>query len=60
VTLWAEAGSTIRYTLDGTDPTVGSAAYSTPIELPTSGAVVKARAFPGLDRERGAGGDLRC
>ena len=33
VTISAEAGTTIYYTLDGTEPTKASAVYSTPIEI---------------------------
>ena len=33
VTISAEAGTTIHYTLDGTDPTTESNVYSTPIEI---------------------------
>ena len=41
----ASAGATIRYTLDGSDPTESSAAYSGPIRLGTGTTTVKARAF---------------
>jgi len=37
-------GVTLRYTLDGTDPTAGSAQYSAPLKL-TETVTVKARAF---------------
>lgn len=40
-----DAGVTIRYTTDGSEPTTGSTAYSTPLNVSTS-TVVKARAFP--------------
>ena len=40
----ATAGATIRYTLDGEDPTETSPAYSTPIDLVET-TTVKARAF---------------
>ncbi len=40
----ATAGATIRYTLDGSDPTAASAAYTQPLTL-SSSATVKARAF---------------
>ena len=41
------AGATIRYTLDGTDPTAASPAYATPLQLDvtTEGVRVTARAF---------------
>lgn len=42
-------GSTIRYTLDGSDPTETSTAYSAPISIPfindKTGTVLRARAF---------------
>ena len=42
-------GATIRYTLDGSEPTAGSAAYAGPVALEKT-TVVKARAFaPGRD-----------
>jgi alpha-tubulin suppressor-like RCC1 family protein len=44
VVLSSIAGATIRYTLDGTDPTASSTAYSAPITLSVT-TVVKARAF---------------
>jgi alpha-tubulin suppressor-like RCC1 family protein len=44
VTMTAAAGSTIRYTLDGTDPNGASAVYTAPLVVDTSRAV-KARAF---------------
>ncbi len=40
----ATAGATIRYTLDGSDPTAASAAYTQALAL-SSSATVKARAF---------------
>ena len=40
----ATSGATIRYTLDGTEPTASSAAYSAPIALSAT-TTVKARAF---------------
>ncbi len=46
VTLTADAGNTIYYTTDGTDPTNASTAYTTPFTLNTS-ATVKAIAYKG-------------
>ena len=40
----ATSGATVRYTLDGSEPTASSAAYSAPIAL-TTNTTVKARAF---------------
>jgi len=40
----ATAGATIRYTLDGSDPTTASAAYSTPLSVGVS-TTVKAKAW---------------
>ena len=40
----ATSGATIRYTLDGSEPTVSSAAYAAPIALSAT-TTVKARAF---------------
>ncbi len=40
----ATTGATLRYTLDGTDPTAGSALYNNPLTLSTS-LTLKARAF---------------
>lgn len=45
VTLAADPAATIRYTLDGTEPTALSSAYAGPINVPASGATLKARAF---------------
>lgn len=45
VTLTAEAGALIRYTLDGSEPTASSALYTTSILIPGTGATLKARAF---------------
>ncbi len=42
----ATSGATIRYTLDGSDPTAESAIYTAPIALSTT-TTVKARAFAG-------------
>ncbi len=40
------AGATVRFTTDGTDPTITSAVYSVPIAIPLNTAMtVKARAF---------------
>ena len=43
VTLTADQGATIRFTIDGSDPTESSAAYANPISI--SAATIKARAF---------------
>ena len=45
VTITALPGASIRYTLDGTDPNDGSALYTSPIEMPVSGAQLRARAW---------------
>lgn len=39
-----EEGATVRYTLDGTEPSEASKAYSAPIEI-TRGTLVRAKAF---------------
>ena len=44
VTLKAESGATIRYTLDGTVPTTSDLLYEKPIQL-TGPTIVRARAF---------------
>ncbi len=44
VTLTVPAGSTVRYTTDGTDPTEISPLYTGPIEVETN-TVIRARAF---------------
>lgn len=44
VTITATSGSTIRYTLDGTEPTTSSAIYSTPVSVSTS-LTLKAKAW---------------
>lgn len=44
VTLKASAGGTIRYTTDGSDPTVGSTVYTKPFVIDAT-TVVKARVF---------------
>ena len=44
VTISAEAGAEVRYTLDGSDPTMASAAYAGPFEIAGS-MTVKAAAF---------------
>jgi RHS repeat-associated protein len=44
VTLTSDAGATIRYTLDGNDPTESSPAYATPISISAT-TTLKARAF---------------
>ena len=49
VTLSGEAGAVIRYTMDGNEPTVSSAAYSSPITINTI-TTLKIKAFkPGLE-----------
>ena len=53
VTLKSGAGATVRYTLDGSEPTPSSPAYDKPFALP-AGGVVKARAFD----TKGASGDI--
>jgi len=45
VSLSAESGTTIRYTLDGTDPAPVSNVYAGPITLPNGATTLKARAF---------------
>ena len=45
ITLSAAAGATIRYTTDGTDPTLTSNAYNGPVQLPSQTVTLKARAF---------------
>jgi hypothetical protein len=45
VSLTAETQTTIRYTLDGNEPTESSALYSTPVAVPAGTTVLKARAF---------------
>lgn len=45
VTLVADAGTEIRYTLDGTEPTDLSTQYTTGVAIPSTGATLKARAF---------------
>jgi alpha-L-fucosidase len=47
----------IRYTLDGSDPTVSSTMYEQPVELPLGGSV-KARAFDGSSAGTTATADL--
>jgi uncharacterized repeat protein (TIGR03806 family) len=50
VTLKAETGATIRYTLDGTVPTTSDLLYEEPIRL-TAPTIVRARAFkPGFTK----------
>lgn len=44
VTLFTDLGGEIRYTLDGSEPTLASAPYSQPIEI-SSTTVVRARIF---------------
>ena len=48
VTISAEAGTTIRYTLDGTDPTIASNVYASAIEISET-TTVKAIAVKGED-----------
>lgn len=45
IVITALPGASIRYTLDGTDPDEGSALYTGPIQIPLTGAFVKARAW---------------
>ena len=45
VVLTAEGGTTIRYTLDGSNPTASSAAYSAPISITSGVVILKAKAF---------------
>ena len=45
VTLAADAGTVIRYTLNGSDPTTNSSIYASPITISGSGQTLKARAF---------------
>jgi len=47
-----EPGATVRYTMDGSEPTESSPAFSAPLQL-TNGAVVRAKAFQ-KDRVPGA------
>jgi alpha-tubulin suppressor-like RCC1 family protein len=44
VTMSAAAGTTIRYTTDGSDPTSGSTVYTAPVQVSAT-ATLKARAF---------------
>lgn len=45
VTMTSIPGTSIRYTLDGSNPTATSALYLAPIQLPATGGRLKARAF---------------
>jgi alpha-tubulin suppressor-like RCC1 family protein len=45
ITIAGPAGATLRYTLDGTDPTATSPVYGVPLTLPEGTVTVKARAF---------------
>jgi hypothetical protein len=45
ITLTADAGTEIRYTLDGSEPAIGSATYIAPLSIPGTGATVRARAY---------------
>lgn len=45
ITLSAQPNTTIRYTVDGTDPTVASNLYTTGVPVSAGTVVVKARAF---------------
>ena len=59
VTLVADAGATIRYTLDGTDPTPASPAFGSPLAIAAT-ATLKAQAYRArLDAERGPHRALR-
>src|SRR3954466_598008 len=46
----AKAGATIRYTLDGTEPTLKSSVYSGPIGI-TNTTLVRAKAFAGTTKQ---------
>lgn len=45
VTITSLPGASIRYTLDATDPNDGSTIYTGPIQIPQTGAHLKARAW---------------
>jgi alpha-tubulin suppressor-like RCC1 family protein len=45
VTITSLPGASIRYTLDGTDPDDASALYTRPIQIPSTGASLQARAW---------------
>jgi hypothetical protein len=44
VELWTDLGGTIRYTIDGTDPTSGSTLYTVPIQIDTT-TIIRSRIF---------------
>ena len=45
VTLSGPAGATIRYSLDGSEPSAASTLYTAPVQIPSGTTTIKARAF---------------